>query len=872
MPRPFVPPGTDTHYTPDRPVGVTHVRLEVTLDLDAQSVRGRSELALAARRDGLTAVELNAVDMQIEEVTVDGEPAAGTSYDGQRLRIELGSARARGDRLTVSVAYRAIPRRGLYFVGPDVHHPDRPAQCWTQGQDEDSRHWWPCIDAPIEKATSELICTAPRGLFVLSNGDLRERADLDSDDGSPAQTRWRYALDLPHSPYLVTLVCGRFAEVKDKAPETGVDVHYFVPPGREEDARRTFGRTPQMIDFFSRRIGIPYPQRRYSQIVVSEFIFGGMENTTATTLTDQALLDERAALDHDVDGLVSHELAHQWWGDLLTCREWPEAWLNEGFATYFEYVWREHHKGRDEADVELLVDTDSYLAESGTYQRPIVCRQYEEPIDLFDSHLYEKGGRVLHMLRHEIGEDSFWRALALYAERHLQRSVETRDLARAVEDASGRNMDRFFDQWVSTAGHPELQGDWQWDADSGVGTLRLEQKQEGETLYTFAVPVRFEVRGEEHEQRVTVREKTHAFEFRLPAAPTQVIFDPGDVVLKTIRLDKARPLWVRQLKAAALAVDRVLAARALGERPEPAAVVALRESLEGDPLWAVRVAAASALGRTRRADALDALEAAARTQEHPKVRRAVATALGEFRGDGRAAATLARWVEEGDPSYFVEANAALSLGRTRSPAAVEVLSRALDRPAFQDVIRARVLEGLGASGDEAALAVVRPHYRPTASFQARRAAIAAVARLAEGTLEARRARELMETALDDRDFRVRIEAASSLALLGDGRAVAALERAAAAELDGRARRRIKEAITELRDRGRPPERVRKLEDEIERLRGEGTKLKERIEKLEARPPDSARPPRDRDRAGPPRRPRPGVRRPPKPPRPPRRRR
>jgi aminopeptidase N len=870
MSRPFVPPGTETHYTPDRPVAVTHVRLEVTLDMEARSVRGRSELTLSARREQVTAVELHAVDMQIEEadVTVDGAPAAASSYDGQRLRVELGRACARGESVVVGVGYRATPRRGLYFIGPDAYHPDRPAECWTQGQDEDSRHWWPCIDAPIEKATSEIVCTAPRGLFVLSNGDLRERKDLDDQ-----HTRWHYALDLPHAPYLVTLVCGRFTEIKERAPETGVDVYYFVAPGREDDARRSFSRTPQMIDFFSRRIGIPYPQKRYSQIVVSEFIFGGMENTTATTLTDQSLLDARAALDHDVEALVSHELAHQWWGDLLTCREWPEAWLNEGFATYFEYVWREHAKGRDEADVEVLADADSYLAESGTYQRAIVCRQYEEPIDLFDSHLYEKGGRVLHMLRHEIGDEAFWRALALYAERHLHRSVETRDLARAVEEASGRNLDRFFDQWVASPGHPELEGDWRWDPEAGMGTLRLEQKQAGDKVFAFTAPIRFEVGGEEREQRVTVRERSHAFEFRLPVAPTQVVFDPGDVVLKTIKLDKPRPLWVRQLKAARFAVDRVLAARALGERPEPAAVVALREALESDPLWAVRTAAATALGRTRRADALDALENA-RGQEHPRVRRAVAAALGEYRGDARAGALLARWVEEGDPSYFVEANAALALGRTRSPAAVEVLSRALDRPAFQDVIRARALDGLGATGDEAALPVARAQYRPAASFQVRRAAIAAVARLAEGTLEARRARELLETALDDRDFRVRIEAASSLAMLGDPRAVAALERAAAAELDGRARRRLKEAIAELRDRGRPPERMRKLEEEIERLRGEGIKTKERLEKLEARTAGSgegggSRGPRDREGSA--RRPRPRVRRPPKPPRPPRRR-
>jgi aminopeptidase N len=386
-------------------VSLAHLRLEVQLDLERRSVAGRSTLALAVRRDDLRAIELDAVEMAIDEVLVDERPAPGFSYDGEKLRIELGRAHARGTRLTVAVAYRCSPRRGLYFVGPDERHPSRALHCWTQGQDEDARHYFPVVDAPIEKATSEVICTAPRGLFVLSNGDLRERADVGAD-----RTRWHYALDLPHAPYLVTLVCGPFVELSDRAPETGVDVFYYVPPGREEDARRSLGRTPEMIDLFSRKIGVRYPHRRYSQIVVSDFIFGGMENTTATTLTDDALLDARAALDHDVEALVSHELAHQWWGDLLTCREWPEAWLNEGFATYFEYVWREHAHGRDEADVEFLNEAEAYLNEAAAYQRPIVCRQYEEPINIFDRHLYEKGGRVLHMLRDELGEDAFWRA------------------------------------------------------------------------------------------------------------------------------------------------------------------------------------------------------------------------------------------------------------------------------------------------------------------------------------------------------------------------------------------------------------------------------------------------------------------------------
>ena len=831
MPRPFAPPGTATHYVPDRPVAVTHVRLSLEPDLVTRTLQGQSCLSLTARRDGVDKVELNAVDMTIDRVTVDGKPVSGVDYDRECLRIMLGRAFGRGERFTLAVDYRCKPRRGLYFVGPDQTHPDRALECWSQGQDDDSRFYWPCVDLPVEKATSEVFCTVPTGVTVLSNGDLADKGDL--PDG---RTRWHYVLNLPHSPYLVTLVCGSFTELKDRAPETGVDVYYYAPKGREQDTRRSLGRTPEMIDFFSRRIGVPYPHRRYSQVFVHDFIFGGMENTTATTLTSEAILDARAALDHDVEGLVSHELAHQWWGDLLTCREWPEAWLNEGFATYFEYVWREHTRGRDEADVELLGDLDAYLGEAGTYQRAIFCRQYELPIDLFDRHLYEKGGRVLHMLRHELGEDDFWRALRLYGERHARGSVETRDLIRAIEEATGRNLDWFFDQWVDSPGHPELEGAWEWDADKKVGTLRLEQKQCSDRPHRFTTRVGFEVDGKEHQETVEVDQRSHAFEFPLAARPSQVIFDPGDVVLKSIKLKKPCALWERQLQAARLGVDRVLAARALADLPEPGAVVALATALEGDPFWSVRAAAATALGKTRRQDALDAL-LRARAQENPRVRRAVAAALGEFvvthaPGNQRAAELLEAWVVGGDASCFVEGAAALALGQTRSPRAVAVLPGVLSRSAFQDVIRARAIEGLGATGDETALPLVEAAFAASASIYSRRAAGAALARLAEGTLHVRRARERIEGWLCDSDFRVRMEAASALALLADVRAVPAIEVALHAELDGRAKRRMREAISELRERGRPEEKLRKLSQEVERLSGESTKLRERLESLE----------------------------------------
>src|SRR5450432_2348306 len=472
------------------------------------------------------------------------------------------------------------------------------------------------------------------------------------------------------------------------------------------------------------------------------------------------------------------------------------------------------------------------------------------------------------MVRHLLGERPFWEAIRHYATRHAQKSVETRDLSRAIEDVTGRNLDPFFDRWVSRAGHPDLVCSWTWDDERGLGRLRLEQKQtvsDDAPLFQLEVAVRFEVAGALIDQTIVISERSHTFELRFSEAPSQVIFDPGDVILKTIKMEKAGPLWRRQLVGAALGIDRILAARALGETPTPEGIEALGKSLASDTFWGVRAAAARTLGRSRRQDALELLLASV-GQPHPRVRRAVATALGDFRGDPRAGAALATWLRAGDPSLFVEAEAALALGRSRSAEALELLSIFMGRPSYQELIRTRAIEGLGATGEERAIPLLRDGWRSGGPFQPRKATILALAELAQATPTTRPVREFLEDRFSDPDFRVRMEVAGALARMGDRRALPAIERALAGELDGRARGRMRESITELREGSRPPEQLARLQDELERLRGDTARLRERVEALEGAdqkrtpgvPPASSR--KGEAAARPPKRPRPAARR------------
>ncbi|HUS30403.1 MAG TPA: M1 family metallopeptidase, partial [Kofleriaceae bacterium] len=303
MSREFAFPGTRPRYAPDRVVDIQHIALQLDVDPSKRQVAGIATLRGMVIAPNTRIVELDAVELTIEKVMVSAK-SAGWRHDGKRLRIELAAPLPAGAEITLAIEYKGAPRRGLYFIEPDEGYPEKPVQVWSQGQDEDSRYWFPCVDAPSEKATSEVKVTVPANLFALSNGVLVS----DKTSGGKRTLHWR--LDVPHSCYLITLAVGDFGTIETKWRDT--PVVYYVERGLEEAAERTLARTPQMLELFSQRFGVAYPYPRYAQVFVADFIFGGMENTSATTLTDTVLMDERAAIDYDIDSLVAHELAHQW--------------------------------------------------------------------------------------------------------------------------------------------------------------------------------------------------------------------------------------------------------------------------------------------------------------------------------------------------------------------------------------------------------------------------------------------------------------------------------------------------------------------------------------------------------------------------------
>lgn len=823
----FVLHGTERVYERPRPFRIEHIALALELHHDASSLDGAAEIAIRRIDAAAKTLELDAVSFELSGVHVMATKRDGAKpskrwqavdhvYDGDKLTVSIPGNLLEGK---VRVTYRAEPRRGMYFLRPDEHVPQRPSQIWTQCQDEDARHIFPCHDKPHIKQTMDIDVTVEPGWFVLSNGDLQ------SGKAAQKKGRYRYKMRDALPSYLFTVVAGQFERIDDSLGALPITYHF--PPGRREDAERTFANTPAMIELFGELTGVEYPWSKYAQVVVSDFIFGGMENTGATTMYEHILVDERAALDVTSDDLIAHELAHQWFGDLVTCRDWSHGWLNEGFATFFEHLWRQHDLGDDEYHQGLRVDLNAYLGEAnGRYKRPVVCQDYEAPLDLFDRHLYEKGALFLHSLRLELGDEPFWQGVNLYLTRHRDGVVETRDLLRAMEEVSGRSLEEHFEQGLLRAGHPRL--DVKVSYEDALLVVSVKQTLDsGERPRVVGLTLDIAEAGTKKPRREQRRvdQRRHTFVFPLEERPRFVVIDPEMAVIGRVSVDAPRDMLHRQLADAPTGRGRAMAARALGKRDDPATIEVLGEALSnGRAFWGARAAAAHALGNIRSDAAFELLKAASRTK-HPKVRRAVMVALGNFRKP-EAAKVLEKAARD-DESILVASSACRALGKTRQPRAYDVLVQLLDRDAWADALRAGAIGGLANLRDDRAQDALRERTKYGVPTRARRAAIVALPEIGHN----RKNRELLEELLDDPDPYLRVSVALALGELGDSKARGALRRQLDRDLDARVRRRIREVLRTLGGKGK--KELSRLRDELETLRRDHGELQARMAKVEA---------------------------------------
>ena len=627
----------DEPYARSKDYDLQHSKVSLRFNLEQRKVIGDVTHTISLLRDGLDRIWFDSVGLQIESVQLNRNKATFETTEA-KLIVTLPKASKTGDKYDIEIKYEGKPTKGLYFILPDKNYPSTPKQIWTQGESEDTRYYLPTYDYPNDRLTTETILTVPSDWLTVANGKL-----MSTTDAGGGMKTWTWRESQPSSTYLFTVVAGEFVEAKDKW--RNIPVTYYAPKDRADRLMLNYGRTPAMVEYFSKRLGVDYPWEKYAQSMVDDFVAGGMENSSATTNTSSSLRNPKLVPEFptDEDPLISHELGHQWFGDLVTCKDWGNIWLNEGFATFMEYMWMEGHFGKEKADFDRWESVRDWFQSHNLYAKPIVRRDFDDSSE-FDGNAYGKGGLVLYMLRHELGDDAFYAGLKHYLEVNRGKNVVTADLAKAIEEATHTNVDQFFDQWVYGAGAPKLEIAYNYDMEKKQIALTVQQTQkpEGRVAF-FRVPVDVEITnaGGTKLYPIVVSKPAETFTLASESAPQMVLFDKGTQVLKSLEFKKDKKEWLYQIKNAGELGDRADAAVALGKmKGDEDAVAALGEALRTDKTAGVRMIAAESLGELGSAPAAKQLFNALPTATEPELRVRIVQSLGKFKDNAEVIAKV----------------------------------------------------------------------------------------------------------------------------------------------------------------------------------------------------------------------------------------
>lgn len=595
-----------------RATDIIHTKLDVSFDWAKQYMYGKATITAKPYFYPSSVMELDARGMEIKEValvtTTAGGNNAGTvltvptvmelnyEYKNDVLSIRLDREYKNTEEYTVFISYTAKPEelkkgggsaaitddKGLYFINHDGADKSKPMQIWTQGETQSASVWFPTVDRPNERMTQEILITVDKKYVTLSNGEL----SFSTDNGDGTRTDdWK--MDLPFAPYLSMMAIGDFAVVKDNKWR-GKEVNYYVEKEYEPYAKAIFGNTPEMLEFFSNKLGVEYAWNKYSQIIVRDYVSGAMENVTATLHGEFLNQTDRELIDNDHEDVIAHELFHQWFGDLVTCESWSNLPLNESFATYGEYLWEEYKYGRDAADMHSAESRAGYLAEAARKQVSLIRFQYDDKEDMFDGHSYNKGGQVLHMLRKYVGDDAFFASLKLYLETNKYTAVEIHNLRLAFEKVTGEDLNWFFNQWFLSPGHPDLIIRTAYDAVQKKQTVQIKQVQNFAKTPLFKIPVYVDLYFGKKvvRKQIIVTQADETFDFTADTKPDLVNVDAEKMLLCTKNEIKTMQEWAFQYNNAPLYLDRYEALTELAKKAgDPLAtqtiITALNDKFDG---------------------------------------------------------------------------------------------------------------------------------------------------------------------------------------------------------------------------------------------------------------------------------------------------
>jgi aminopeptidase N len=742
------------NFPPDPQVEYRAMRLELEFpDLSGGRFTGTQRLLVAPIGMPVQALRLAAEGLRIDAVEVDGRPAE-FAHDGSTLTVRFAEplSRASGRACEVAIRYAGDrPVDGLTFSAatPEVPGaaPARGAEVHTQGQTETNRYWFPIHDFPNVRVPTELVITVPKGLQASANGALvshEVRGDRET---------WHWKQEKPHVPYLVSLVIGDFDRVELPNPLSKVPMAVWAPKGRGADALATYANTDRMMKVFERAFGQPYPWARYDQLIVRNFGAGGMENTSATTMMPTAVHDEVARAEQDLDGLISHELCHQWTGDLVTCRSWEHIWLNEGWATYGTALWMEERDGADGYWDSVLGNARVARGDVPGAPEAMCSPVYERAGQTFSrpANPYPKGASILHMLRRMLGDEVFFRGVHAYMARHALGLAETHDFRRAMEEASGLGLEWFFDQWCFRPGSPVVKAALSYDAATRTLTVRAEQGQPIDArtpAMRIRIPVWVRTSGGDRVVPFEMRDRTATVSAVLDGPPVAAWVDPWLEALKVIEVEQPEAWTLAAVAAAPTHAARRQALAQAAKAGTPAALGTL-----------VRVAGDASARHTLRVDAIEALAAVG----SPESKQAVLALAKGTIDDPRVRSASVRALAKCDASDAVPV---LRLAIAAGGSAPRERS---------DAVRTAAVEALADLGAKDALPDVRPLVaEPSHGESVSQAALRFVAKFGDASdLPAAQARCALGIA--DRARPTAVDAVAELAKRADGEVRAAAE-------------------------------------------------------------------------------------------------
>ncbi len=651
---------------------LVHTKLKVSFDFPKRFLYGEAWIKAKPHFYPTHQLKLDAKAMVIHEVKM-GDKKMEFNYEANELIINLGKEYTQNEIFEVYIKYTARPEeveqkgsavisgaKGLYFIDPDFSDPDKPTQIWTQGETESNSCWFPTIDSPNQKSTEEIYITVPNNFTTLSNGLLINQTE------NPDTTRTDYwKMSQPHAPYLFFMGIGEYSIIKDTWK--GKPVNYYVEKEYEDEAKDIFGLTPQMIQFFSDKFGVAYPWEKYSQIVGRDFVSGAMENTTTTLHNETAYQKKGQLIDENTwEDTISHELSHHWFGDLVTTESWSNLTVNESFATYAEYLWREFKYGKDPADAHLFEDKNTYLM-GGNEAKNLVRFHYADREDMFDGVSYQKGGIILNMLRNELGDDAFFAGLKKYLTDYQFGAAEAHQLRIALEEVSGRDLNPFFNQWYYENGHPKLIVNYEYNEPNK--TLKINIKQSSK-IFQFPLKIDIYESGKRIEHTVEVNKNDETFSFQYTAKPNLININANHILLCEITDDqKTLENYIFQSNHAPHFEDRREAVLQLAvNQDNDEAFKAMMKALN-DPYYEIRILALQNIDLSKkfRKEAIKIIENLATSDPKTKVQGEALAVLGKLL-DLKYKPLFERGMSS--LSYSVKSNATIALYEIDKPAAL----------------------------------------------------------------------------------------------------------------------------------------------------------------------------------------------------------